>query len=124
MYKTRNVPDSLGDRKVKPGRLTTVYSDELEIVVWDDEYEDGDIISLNFNGEWILKEFTLKSRKTKINIRLEKNADNYLVLYAHNEGTRPPNTAALMVRDGKYNRKMALSSDMKSCGAINFRLKE
>lgn len=123
-YTTRNIPDSLGDRKVVPGRRMVVDTEDLELQVWDEEYEDGDTISLYFNDEWILKEYLLTKRKLKIKVKINRNADNYLILYAHNEGTRPPNTAALNIVDGKHTSKIALASNMRRCDAINFKFRE
>lgn len=123
-YTTRNIPDSLGDRKVTPGRRVVVDNEELELWVWDEEYEDGDIISLYFNDEWILREHLLTNKKLKLKVKVNRNADNYLILYAHNEGSRPPNTAALTIVDGKAVNKVALTSNMKRCDAINFKFRD
>ncbi len=119
-YTHRNIPDSLGERKVTTGKRSFVRREQIEISVWDSENVDGDTISLYFNGEWLLKEYPLRKKKKKINVVVKRNADNYLVLYAHNEGERPPNTAALQIDDGGKIRKVGLSSDMKTCDALKF----
>lgn len=123
-YTMRNIPDSLGDRKVKTGKRVLVKSGTLEITLWDSEYEDGDIVSLFLNGEWILKEYLLTNKKKTLHVDISKNADNYLVLYAHNEGERPPNTAALAVFDGKNKKRVGLSSDMQTCDALKFEFRD
>lgn len=123
-YTTRNVPDSLGDRHVKTGKFATIGSEDVEVTVWDSEYEDGDTISIYFNGDWLLKEYPLRSKKKTIKVKVDRNADNYLILYAHNEGTRPPNTAAVTVFDGKEQRRLTLSSDMRNADSVNFRFKK
>ncbi|MEZ4888322.1 MAG: hypothetical protein R3E32_26575 [Chitinophagales bacterium] len=123
-YTHRNIPDSLGQRKVTTGKRSFVRREQIEISVWDSEEIDGDTISLYFNGEWLLREYPLKKKKMKINVEVKKNADNYLILYAHNEGTRPPNTAALQIYDGGKERKVGLSSDMKTCDALKFEFLE
>ncbi len=119
-YTHRNIPDSLGERKVTTGKRSFVRREQIEITVWDSETVDGDTISLFFNGEWLLKEYPLKKKKKKISVIVKRNADNYLVLYAHNEGERPPNTAALQIDDGGKIRKIGLSSDLKTCDALKF----
>lgn len=119
-YTHRNIPDSLGERRVTTGKRSFVRREQIEISVWDSETIDGDTISLFFNGEWLLKEYPLRKKKKKINVIVKRNADNYLVLYAHNEGERPPNTAALQIDDGGKIRKVGLSSDMKTCDALKF----
>ncbi len=122
-YTTRNIPDSLGDRRVRSGKRVVVASEDIEIAVWDKEVVDGDTISIFLNGEWLLKEYALKKKKKKLKVKINKNADNYFILYAHNEGSRPPNTAALTIYDGIRHSQMALSSDMKKCDAVNFKFK-
>ena len=121
-FNERGVPDSLGDRRVNTGKREIAYSDQIDLFLYDAEYEDGDKISINFNGEWVLKEYTLRRVKRKITLHLKPDSDNYLVVYAHNEGTRPPNTVAVSVFNGRFERKLGLSSDMKNSDAINFRL--
>lgn len=123
-YTTRNIPDSLGDRKVVSGKRVIVDNEQIELWVWDEEYEDGDTISIYFNDQWIIKEYPLTQKKRKIQVTINRNADNYLVMYAHNEGSRPPNTAALTIVDGKRHNKVALSSNMRKCEAINFKFRE
>ncbi|MBK8474181.1 MAG: hypothetical protein IPL33_19550 [Sphingobacteriales bacterium] len=118
----RGMPDLLGDRRVNTGKKEFVRTDVIEVSVYDQEVEDGDIISLYFNGEWVLKEYTLKPIKRKITLHLDPNGDNHLVVYAHNLGTRPPNTVAVTVFDGKDERKLALSSSLRNSDSINFRV--
>jgi len=116
-------PTVLENRIVAKGRKVTVHSNQLRIAVWDAEDIDGDIISLYYNGEWILREYTLKRKKKKIKINLKPNSDNYLVFYAHNEGSKPPNTASMIIFDGSFRKQMAIRSTMEHCGAINFKTK-
>ena len=53
-------------------------------------------------------------------MQLEPDINNYLILFAENLGLRPPNTAAILVNDGKTDRFFRLSSDMKVCSSLNF----
>ncbi len=123
-YNNRNIPAELGDRRVRSSKRLTLNNTEIDIQVWDEETVDGDTISLFFNGEWLLKEYGLQKKKKSIKVQVDPNGDNYLILYAHNEGTKPPNTAALIIYDGKKRRKVGLSSSLKDCGAINFQVKQ
>lgn len=118
----RGIPDSLGDRRVTTGKKEFVRSTTIEVSVYDQEKEDGDMISLYFNGEWVLKEYTLKPIKRKITLTLNPDGDNHLVVYAHNLGTMPPNTVAVTVFDGKDERKLALSSSLRNSDSVNFKV--
>jgi hypothetical protein len=44
------------------------------------------------------------------------------VLYAHNQGKYPPNTAAIIVDDGIRKNQIALKSNLKTSGAIEITL--
>jgi hypothetical protein len=97
-----------------------ISSSRLEISVWDREAVDGDTISLNLNGKWILENYGLGKNKLKIPVELNPNTNNYLILYAHNLGKKPPNTAAVSFVDGNKEKVLTIKSDLKQCGAINF----
>jgi WD40 repeat protein len=120
LFKENNVPVSVKNRPVKNLGTFKVLSPDLEIEVWDDAAQDGDLISLNINGRWILENYEVRKEKLKLQIQVEPFTNNYLILFAHNLGQIPPNTAAISVRDGKTVRKLVLSSDLNRCGALNF----
>ncbi|OWY23095.1 hypothetical protein C7N43_31780 [Sphingobacteriales bacterium UPWRP_1] len=124
VYTERNVPATLNNRAVKTGKRIVINSETVNLSVWDDEYDDGDTISIYYNGEWLLREYRLKTKPYHITIQVDRNADNYLILYAHNEGKRPPNTAAVTIDDGKNTRRVALSSGLNYCDALNFKFKK
>ncbi|MCB0738695.1 MAG: hypothetical protein KDC92_14365, partial [Bacteroidetes bacterium] len=108
------------DREVVRSRTIHVRSDSITIKVWDNgKVVDGDSISLNLNGNWVLKDFRLKREQHTITLKIDRKTDNYLVMYALNLGTSPPNTAAIVVNDGRKNYVMRIESDMGTCGAIN-----
>lgn len=97
-----------------------VFKDEITAYVWDVNKEDGDVISLRFNGEWILKDYYLKKAKKAIKLKIEPGKENRLILFAENLGSIPPNTCALTFNDGKQRRNLSLISDKVSCGALEF----
>lgn len=113
------MPKAHKNRRVKAKATVHLKSPDVTLQVWDDETVDGDIISLFFNGECILKEYKLKKRQKTLRISVAPNSVNNLVLYAHNIGERPPNTAAIFISDGNKKRKINLSSDMQASEAVN-----
>ncbi len=120
-FSDNKIPDKLGDRKVETSKTMVVDRETVELTVWDNNKVDGDTISLYINGTWVLRNYALKKRKKKVIVKLTKDANNYLVLFAHNEGKQPPNTAALEVRCGKnFRRRVGLTSNMKKSGAVRF----
>jgi hypothetical protein len=115
---------SLDGRNIDHQKDVEVNRKTLTVYVWDADKVDGDVVSLSFNGKWLLRNFPIKREKRAIELVLEDNADNRLILYAENEGRLPPNTAALTFFDGEKQRNLSLVSTKSTCGAIRFLLKE
>lgn len=121
-YNSRGIPEQLGDRKINSGKKSFVYNNQIDVYIYDQEVEDGDSISLFFNGEWVLKNYAIRKIKRKITLDIDPNGDNYLIVYAHNLGKRPPNTVAVNIFNGKFESQLLLQSDMYRSDAISFKL--
>lgn len=119
-----NIPKIISGRKVLSTEQVEVESDKVSIFVYDNSYLDGDTMSLFFNGKWILDHYGVTKKKYLVSLDLIPNTNNYLVLFANNLGKSPPNTAAIEINQGKTKRIFKLSSDLKSCSAINFYYKK
>jgi len=92
------------------------------IEVSDHQLEDGDLISLNFNDRWILKEYTLKRKPLKLQLRLKPSQINYLLLHAENIGTKSPNTAKISYISNGERKVILLSSDNQESEMIEVSL--
>lgn len=121
-FNSKGLPDSIADRRVRPGRRQMLRSNEITIKIWDSEYQDNDTISLYLNGQWLLKEYMLHNKKKTIKATLDPTGDNFFILYAHNEGTKPTNTAAVAIYDGVMEYRLALSSNLRNSDMINLRV--
>ncbi len=88
----------------------------------DHQLEDGDIVSINFNDRWILKEYTLKRKPLKVQLQLKPNRVNYLLLHAENIGTKPPNTAKIAYIYKGEKQVVLLSSDDQESEMIELKL--
>lgn len=95
-----------------------VASQDVVLDVWDDEQEDGDVLSLVLNEQPLLENYKLIKIRKSLKIHLESNITNLLIMYAKDLGKTPPNTAALSIYDGKRTRIVRLSSDFKDSQAI------
>ncbi len=115
-----NIPKFISGRKVISDVKINVNSSDLKIYVYDNSYIDGDTMSLFFNGKWILDHYGVTKQKQEVNLKLTPNTNNFLVLFANNLGKSPPNTAAIEFNDGTTKKIFRLSSDLKTCSAINF----
>ncbi len=93
-----------GGRSLKRTKRLVVHSKNIRIRLWDINQEDGDIVSVNLNGEWVIDHFVLTNEGNYFNFELDGQM-NYLVLHAHNLGEIPPNTAGIAVSDGVGGEK-------------------
>lgn len=119
-----NIPTVIKGRKVISTEKIEVNSPTIKIYVFDNSYIDGDTMSLFFNGKWIVDHYGVTKKKFEVQLDLKENTNNMLVLFANNLGKSPPNTAAIEFDDGKKKYFYRLSSDLKSCSAINFYYKK
>lgn len=120
VMKEENVPSIIQGRTVTGTERVDVNTSSITIFVYDNSYLDGDTMSLFFNGTWILDHYGVTKKKFPVELKFKANTNNYLVLFANNLGKSPPNTAAVEINDGIKKRIFRLSSDLKSCSAINF----
>ncbi|HEY8402897.1 MAG TPA: hypothetical protein VIK89_16640 [Cytophagaceae bacterium] len=135
--KENQVPDDLGpvvkENKPKTDQVVggrdyyitnkiKVKSSNVTIKVWDHSIEDGDIISLNINGNWIIENYTLTKAKKEFTVTL-KEGENHLVLYALNLGKYKPNTASISVHDGNKEQIVVLESNLEQSGALEILVK-
>lgn len=102
---------------VKEKGTIEVKSRKLTISVWDYNTIDGDIISLRLGPDWMLTNYQLTGDKHTMQTTLMGFAED-LVLFAHNVGMVPPNTAAITVYDGLTTQRVSLESNMETSEAI------
>lgn len=103
-----------------------IYVDSLvsSISVYDHKIVDGDIISVSFNGDWILEKYKLTEKPYEIKIKLNENGKNFLLLHADDMGRQPPATAAISYRVGGKKELIILNSDANTSEVIEIKLKE
>ena len=108
----------LNGRKTEMVETVLIKNKKVTIKIWDNDKVDGDVVSLNLNGVWILKNYRLKKRSKNIIIDLPEDS-NELILYAENLGRMPPNTAAISIWNGKEKIKsLVLNSNKGKSEAI------
>lgn len=109
---------TLNDRKVKKGSTVKVHNEKIKITVYDNNKIDGDSISLYYGDSCIVSNLKLTQKKKSFWITIDQTHPRQLILYAVNLGSQPPNTAAIIVGDGKKNINVVLSSDLKASDAV------
>ena len=90
--------------------------------LYDNGEIDGDSISVFFNGQLMAANLKLSTRSIQLNLKLDSTREyNEISMFANNLGSIPPNTALMMVYDGKKRYEIRLSSSLEKNAAIRIR---
>ena len=112
-------PLVIQERKLEDEKVFSVSSKYIMINIWDDEKIDGDTLSINFNGKWVLKKHLLSKEEKTILLPLRENQTNEIIFHAENLGEIPPNTAAVRLEyDNGIQKEFNMRSDFDSNGII------
>lgn len=91
-----------------------VESDSLKVDFYDNGEVDGDSISVFFNKQLMAFNRKLSTRAVHFDIVLDSAKQiNELSMFADNLGAIPPNTALMMISDGKNRFEVRLSSNLE-----------
>jgi hypothetical protein len=103
-----------------------VVTDSLVLSFYDNGIVDGDIISVDFNGQNVISKTRLTAVAAKRSLLLRSaDSDTYqLTLIAENLGSIPPNTGLLVVQDGKNRYDIHFTADLQTNAAVVFRRKK
>ena len=104
--------DSLKVNNLIKDQNLTVFTkfNTMELILWDSEVEDGDIINVYNNDVLVLKEYHLVNKKKKIIVNIEKGK-NVFKIEAVSEGDLKPNTTTIQLIDS--DRTFDLVSSLK-----------
>jgi len=112
-------PISIQKRELTDNKKFEVESRFVILEIWDNAQVDGDTISLNFNGKWILEDYGLVKGKERIFIKLEEDKENEIIFFAKNVGRIPPNTTSITLIDGIGDKKtFDINSNLDENGGI------
>ena len=95
----------------------------FSVELWDHAAEDGDIVSVYLNGEWLknMENFSLLNAKTQFLVSRSKLkiGDNQLVVFAQNEGSVGANTASIAINGSQVQ---GFSPGLHTGEAVNVRV--
>lgn len=103
---------------------TNVSQSEIMLYFWDCGVEDNDTVSVNVNGVWVVEKMRLAKAKQGIKVTLQPGS-NYVVMYAHNLGDIPNNTAGVGI-EHKFGKDDlgTMYSDKYTSGTFRFNCTE
>ena len=87
-------------------------SENIKLLIWDANQEDGDKINLIVNKKIILKNFETKNKKKEISLRLEEG-ENIIKITAVNTGKSPPNTSQIELIDKRLKHPIITQLKIK-----------
>ena len=99
-----------------------VDSSEPELEIFDHLQQDGDIISLYFNGDWIFENLSLERNPRKFKLRLNQSGKNFLILHAINEGSVPPNTIGINYEHKGRRKRYIMQSNLQTSQLVEIKL--
>lgn len=107
-------------REIEIAKELEVESDTIEVDFYDNGEVDGDSIAVFFNKQLVAYHLKLSTRSIHFVFTLDKTKEiNELIMFAENLGGIPPNTALMIVDDGKNKHQIRLSSSLeKNAGLI------
>jgi len=91
---------------------------EVDLMVWDAQKPDGDVITLIYNGKILLDKYEVTKTPARLRLTIEEGKPNKLVMYAHNTGKVPPNTAMLSIIHTDDEKEIELTSDLVNAEAL------
>ena len=101
-----------------------VESDSLRIDFYDNGEVDGDSISVFFNQVLTAFHQKLSSRSIHFDLVLDSTRSyNEISMFAENLGSIPPNTALMIVDDGKKRHEIRMASSYDKTATIRIRRK-
>lgn len=102
----------------------TVGSDSLKVDFYDNGEIDGDSISVFLNDKLIAFNRILSTRSVHFDIPLDATKDvNEITMFADNLGAIPPNTALMIINDGKKRYEVRLTSNLEKSATIRIKKK-
>jgi hypothetical protein len=119
------IAESYSKRKEIVTKTLDVESDSVRLSFYDNGDIDGDSISVFVNNQVILTHQELASRALTMYLHLDSTLDvNQVSMFAENLGKYPPNTALMVVTDGKNRYEVFMSSSLTENATIQIKRKK
>ena len=121
---SKKIAESFTKRAPVLNKVLEVESDSVRLSFYDNGEIDGDSISVFVNNHLVLKHQELAAKAFNLFLRLDSSlAINEISMFAENLGRLPPNTALMVVTDGKNRYEVFLSSSLTENATVELRRK-
>ena len=104
----------------------TIYIDSslVKFQMYDHKIIDGDVVSLSFNGDWIVEKFMISAKPYEFTLKMNAEGKNFLLLHADDMGRQPPATIALSYTYRGKRQLITLNSDTGKSEVIEIIVKK
>jgi len=119
------IAETFSKRKEVLARTLDVESDSIRLSFYDNGEIDGDSISVFVNHRVVLTHQELASRALTMYLHLDSTLEvNEISMFAENLGKYPPNTALMVITDGKNRYEVFMSSSLTENATIKIKRKK
>ncbi|HWB91419.1 MAG TPA: hypothetical protein VG605_06185, partial [Puia sp.] len=120
----KKIEESFNKRKAGGNHEFDVESDSVRLSFYDNGEIDGDSISVFVNNNLVLSHQPLEAKAFNLYLHLDSTRDvNEISMFAENLGRIPPNTALMVLTDGKNRYEVFMSSSLTTNATIRLRRK-
>jgi hypothetical protein len=121
----KKITETFNSRKSILNKEFNVESDSVRLSFYDNGDIDGDSISVFVNNQPVLTHQELASKAFNLFLHLDSTKEvNEISMFAENLGTIPPNTALMVLTDGKNRYEVFLSSSLSENATIRVKRKK
>jgi hypothetical protein len=112
-------PMELAGRPVTYTKEIPIESDTVYLELKDDQEEDGDMVSLHYDREWIGKNIQVTRHPIRLFLPVSLGPEgSSFILHSESEGKVPPNTAELTIYTGNKHYTVTLTSSRNASSGI------
>jgi len=117
--------------KYKKGLKKEIVKREIEVkksdytlAIWDDKSEDGDVISLYFNGKLILKNYSATNEPLTFPMPFSKAKQEIydFVIVTESEGLIKPNTVKILFEGEGVHQEIPINTKKNSNAILRFKV--
>jgi hypothetical protein len=98
-----------------PVHTYNVHDDTIRVKLWDNASQDGDIVSIYLNGQWVLLQYMLTNTPRTFRWPIIQGQNNDLILVAINQGSSGPNTCSISING---RGELSLNLDLETGAMI------
>ncbi|HUP13326.1 MAG TPA: hypothetical protein VM187_13965 [Niastella sp.] len=115
-------PKVLANRENELVKTITTNATEIEINIYDNGTVDNDTVSVFVDKKLVLSKKRLTEKALTLKVNLDENASYHeLVMVAENLGEIPPNTSLMVVKAGKQQYEVRITSTEQKNAVVVFK---